>query len=356
MNNQKIKKVLYAVIITVILAGVAFGIGWLVKNWNALISGTQLYTQSQYTEYGESKYQEGLGENETYLQLVDKFNEDEKKIVELEKRIEELLGYEHENSSYKTLILNLREELKNVKNERDELQQRISAYEKYENQLFEIKFYTAEDEIFKVELIKRDEVLDLSKITTPQKDFCEFLGWSFDKESVVSTNIFTITENLNFYAIFEMSDLAIALEENNLAILQKFTISNGQSVSSYGPSSAYKIYDEVKKIINIRKENVKLLTIINGESIIVDLNQIYSSENYFEVEDVSTNEVSAYNGKTWKLVFNYNEKTIRVEYYVVFDNATDNISDLNSHRIGLYAGDLFYEGLEIYLTIDKNFI
>lgn len=64
MNTEKFKKWIFGIVIIAVIGFMIFAITILSMNWDKLVAGGQLYTEKEYQQHGEEKYNEGLQEGD----------------------------------------------------------------------------------------------------------------------------------------------------------------------------------------------------------------------------------------------------------------------------------------------------
>ena len=114
--SERVSKVLNFILIAIVIAGLSFGIWFVVKNWSKLTSGANLYTQSEVDEEKQSSYEDGVETGERYRVLCEEYlaqiqvlesdaNIVELNIAELNRQIAELENILDENElAYNTQL------------------------------------------------------------------------------------------------------------------------------------------------------------------------------------------------------------------------------------------------------------
>lgn len=257
------KKVLLSVFIIILVAGIAFGIYWAVKNYDKVeqgLSGNNLYTVEDLENAKKEGYEEGISslktlesqiedlkskiesnaleyKNEIAIKQsrIDELNNEIDKLEQDKITLESKLNHSNANNEeYLEQINNLNEQINNLNDtistlnsEILRLRELLNEYEiDYENQVFAT--YLVEGKIWKTQLYSIGDVLSFNEV--PTKSYCEFVGWTIDGENVIDLSSTIINSDLVLNAKFVLLESAFSFRGLN---------SNGERTNNDSEIVAY---------------------------------------------------------------------------------------------------------------------
>ena len=224
------KKVLLSVFIVILVAGIAFGIYWAVKNYDKVeqgLSGNNLYTAEDLENAKKEGYEEGISSLKTLesqiedlkSKLENKINEVNNlnsQIADLNNEIERLenekVNSNNEINNLNTQINDLNNEIANLNTQIDSLNTQIEeyvilldAYSEYVNRTYVITFYSKDESVLKSVVVDKNTTFDTSLLpTAPDLEGFVFDGWSSSANSsdIVSFDNLVVNSNMKFYAVY----------------------------------------------------------------------------------------------------------------------------------------------------------
>ena len=228
------------------ICGIIFGVKY-------KISIDTMYTQQQVEQIKEDVKNEWADQEKDYVQqieecltameeLQDEIAENVSKLTDLQNQYDVLLGkynqsesnneaLQDEISDLESQISSLNATISNLNAQILEYESLLEAYEKYEGQLLQIKFYV-DTQLFNIELVDIGDSLDLASVVIPQKIGFDFLGWSEDGETLIENTNVECNEDKTYYAIFnpiytdaEFCNLGLIRMENGVLDLSIYPIS-----------------------------------------------------------------------------------------------------------------------------------
>ncbi len=209
------KKIISSIVIMLFVGVLIWGIVWISTNWEKINSQTNLYTQEEYLEYGEERYNAGVETAGETQVLVNAYGA---KIVVLEEQIKqstielEEMKKQRDDSQAETEterqlriakekeIETLNELVQTLRNEITRLTQLLESYEDIAQGTCELDFYVGE-QLYMVKAVRFN--CTLNETISAEKEGYAFKGWSLDKINVVDINSMTFTQNTEFYAVLE---------------------------------------------------------------------------------------------------------------------------------------------------------
>lgn len=274
--SENAKKGLIISLIILLLVGIAFLIYWGVTNYEKVqegLNGTGLYTSIDLENAKKEGYLEGansLQELEKQLQdLKAQLDTKTKSVTELTNRVTELTNANNEllenKSENEQIIIDKNLEIQSLNAQIAELNSKISrlnellkAYQAYEGQTFEAVFYV-DDEAVSAKVVKIGEVVTQDYIPTKTGNVkYTFKGWSIDRATIVNLGSYQITENTNFYAVFEESYYSI-LEFDENSDIRTYSISTPEELNKFSELSQTLTFNgyTILQTANIEMQNVE---------------------------------------------------------------------------------------------------
>ena len=276
------KKILISICIIVLVAGIAFLIYWGVNNYEKVkkgLDGTGLYTSQDLEKAKLEGYQEGANSlanlEEQYKDIKNQLDLKTKTVSELTEKVNNLTK---ENTEFKAnkeqnekLIADLQTQIAPLKSEVSRLKELLLTYQQEcGGTLCGVVFYV-DDEVFLSTVVNNGEIFSQDLVPTKTGDLkYTFKGWSLDKTTVISLNSYQITENTNFYAVFEQSYYSIQEFDENSAI-RVYEIASAEDLTKFS---------ELSKTISFEGYTIYQTATIDMKN--VDFTPIATSdENYF---------------------------------------------------------------------------
>lgn len=245
------KKVLLSVFIIILVAGIAFGIYWAVKNYDKVeqgLSGNNLYTAEDLENAKKEGYEEGISSLKTLesqiedlkSKLENKINEVNNlnsQIADLNNEIERLenekVNSNNEINNLNTQINDLNNEIANLNTQIDSLNTQIDslnaqieeyvvlldAYSEYVNRTYVITFYNKDESVLKSVVVDKNITFDTSLLpTAPDLEGFVFDGWSSSANSsdIISFDNLVVNSNMKFYAVYkEIFNINLVYNDSN---------------------------------------------------------------------------------------------------------------------------------------------
>lgn len=322
--NKTLKVFLIVICCLAVLAAVIVP---LVLNWNAItgtIKGEAYYTYENVQESYNKGFNEGsanLNEFKTQLDDLKKQLDSKIKTVnELNEQVSQLTQANSELTSNKTenektiselnsTISNLNSEINTLTSEIARLNELLKAYQAYEGQTFEVVFYV-DDTAVSAKVVKIGEVVTQDYIPTKTGTIkYTFKGWSIDRVSVVNLSSYQITEDTNFYAVFEESYYSI-LEFDENSDIKTYSISTPEELNKFSDLSqsfAFEGYT-IMQTATIDMKNENFSPIANSDNIY--FKGTFNGNN-FEIKNL-TSETTARRNALFGRTFNANLLNIRL--------------------------------------------
>lgn len=271
------KKIIIAIVVIIVIAGISFGAVWLGTNWDNITAQTDLYTYQDMVDYSDEKNQVLQDELENYkllyetaiqkmteaendkneltIQLAKMQNElqeslnqnkiDTAKILELETKVSELQNtisqlnetiselqddlvtlqnkyndVVSENEDYVDEINSLNTQIVTLSNEVTELKAQLEAYEDMNlNDYYKIEFInTTNDLVVSSAYVRESTKLSSVPIIENTQDTW-FYGWSTTEDSTSEFDFtnFTVDNNYTFYSILGET-VPVTFQDNRLDV------------------------------------------------------------------------------------------------------------------------------------------
>lgn len=194
--------IITAIVVCVLLAAFGLAIAWICINKDALVSGSKIYTQEQYEEYGEKRYQDGLEQNKTAEELMKKYKSElENEQTAHLKTKAELQKEKEKTNQDQARIAELEAQLAAQEEKLTRLSGLIESYEEIKNGTYELSF-KVDGKLYKtIAVVKNGNVKNLPN--DPQKEGCAFEGWVEEgTETLVDFTTYTATKDTTFTAKF----------------------------------------------------------------------------------------------------------------------------------------------------------
>lgn len=271
------KKIIIAIVVIIVIAGISFGAVWLGTNWDNITAQTDLYTYQDMVDYSDEKNQVLQDELENYkllyetaiqkmteaendkneltIQLAKMQNElqeslnqnkiDTAKILELETKVSELQNtisqlnetiselqddlvtlqnkyndVVSENEDYVDEINSLNTQIVTLSNEVTELKAQLEAYEDMNlNDYYKIEFInTTNDLVVSSAYVRESTKLSSVPIIENTQDTW-FYVWSTTEDSTSEFDFtnFTVDNNYTFYSILGET-VPVTFQDNRLDV------------------------------------------------------------------------------------------------------------------------------------------
>lgn len=195
--------IITAIVVCVLLAAFGLAIAWICINKDVLVSGSKIYTQEQYEEYGEKRYQDGLEQNKTAEELMKKYKSElENEQTAHLKTKAELQKEKEKTNQDQARIAELEARLAAQEETLTRLSGLIESYEEIKNGTYELSF-KVDGKLYKtIAVVKNGNVKNLPN--DPQKEGCAFEGWVEEgNETLVDFTTYTATKDTTFLAKFK---------------------------------------------------------------------------------------------------------------------------------------------------------
>ena len=234
------KKVIIAIIVIIVIAGISFGAIWIGTNWDKIISQTDLYTYQDMIDYSEEKNQELQDELENYKLLYeeaikkmseaeDDKNELTTQIANLQKEIEDKLEIiankdgdiselTEEITGLQTSIENLNNQILEKNNQITYYQELLEAYEGIDKLIVTFVLVDNGKQItYDVQAVDENDYL--AEVITPSGDF---EGWALTIGGEYIENLTTVqvTENMTIYGIFSNTVTYVVQGETSTEVIE----------------------------------------------------------------------------------------------------------------------------------------
>lgn len=263
--NENVKKGLIITIILILMAGIAFLIYWGVNNYEKVqegLKGTGIYTAQDLENAKKEGYQEGANSlkdlEQQFKNIKKQLDTKVNKVNELTQQVTLLTK---ENDELKTNIVEIEElnaQIAELNSEISRLNELLKAYQAYEGQTFEAVFYVDEEAV-SAKVVKIGEVVTQDYIPTKTGNVkYTFKGWSIDRATIVNLGSYQITENTNFYAVFEESYYSI-LEFDENSDIRTYSISTPEELNKFSELSQTLTFNgyTILQTANIEMQNVE---------------------------------------------------------------------------------------------------
>lgn len=277
-----------AIIVFVCIAVLAAIIIPIILKWDAITGTIKNETYYSYEDI-KSSYDKGYTDGSSDLNqfksqldvLKIQLDTKVKKVNELTQQVTLLTK---ENDELKTNIVEIEElnaQIAELNSEISRLNELLKAYQAYEGQTFEAVFYV-DDEAVSAKVVKIGEVVTQDYIPTKTGNVkYTFKGWSIDRATIVNLGSYQITENTNFYAVFEESYYSI-LEFDENSDIRTYSISTPEELNKFSELSQTLTFNgyTILQTANIEMQNVEYTPIS------------ISNNNFFE---------GTYNGNNYEI-------------------------------------------------------
>lgn len=218
--------IITAIVVCVLLAAFGLAIAWICINKDALVSGSKIYTQEQYEEYGEKRYKDGLEQNKTAEELMKKYKSElENEQTAHLKTKAELQKEKEKTNQDQARIAELEAQLAAQEEKLTRLSGLIESYEEIKNGTYELSF-KVDGKLYKtIAVVKNGNVKNLPN--DPQKEGCAFEGWVEEgTETLVDFTTYTATKDTTFTAKFTKT-YEVKFVSNDVEIKTSMVKENG---------------------------------------------------------------------------------------------------------------------------------
>ena len=218
--------IITAIVVCVLLAAFGLAIAWICINKDVLVSGSKIYTQEQYEEYGEKRYQDGLEQNKTAEELMKKYKSElENEQTAHLKTKAELQKEKEKTNQDQARIAELEARLAAQEETLTRLSGLIESYEEIKNGTYELSF-KVDGKLYKtIAVVKNGNVKNLPN--DPQKEGYAFEGWVEEgTETLVDFTTYTATKDTTFTAKFTKT-YEVKFVSNDVEIKTSMVKENG---------------------------------------------------------------------------------------------------------------------------------
>ena len=218
--------IITAIVVCALLAAFGLAIAWICINKDALVSGSKIYTQEQYEQYGESRYKDGLEQNKTAEELMKKYKSElENEQTAHLKTKAELQKEKEKTNQDQARIAELEARLAAQEETLTRLSGLIESYEEIKNGTYELSF-KVDGKLYKtIAVVKNGNVKNLPN--DPQKEGYAFEGWVEEgTETLVDFTTYTATKDTTFTAKFAKT-YEVKFVSNDVEIKTSIVKENG---------------------------------------------------------------------------------------------------------------------------------
>ena len=408
------KKVIIAIVVIIVIAGLSFGAVWLGTNWDNIISQTDLYTYQDMLDYSEEKNQELQDELENYKLLYEEAikkmteAEDDKneltiQIANLQKEIEDKLEIiankdgdiselTEEITELQTSIENLNNQILEKNNQITYYKELLEAYEGIDKLIVTFVLVdNGKQTTYDVQTV--DENGFLAEVVTPSGDF---EGWAFTigGDYIEDLTTVQVTENMTIYGIFSNTVTYVVQGETLTEVIEYngkitktielngydffgWSLTDGGEVipTDYTVTKDVTVYALLEKIIltGVEEFSWNGLNDFTGKNVWTDGENIYYSsedEQFILNEETNTWETKVWYGiddvvfdgeNVWtdgeNIYYTYSyiqtSPTIQqVEINLILNAETSTWStiDMGEISIGLIANNRWSDGENVYIS------
>ncbi len=408
------KKVIIAIVVIIVIAGLSFGAVWLGTNWDKITSQTDLYTYQDMIDYSEEKNQELQDELENYKLLYEEAikkmteAEDDKneltiQIANLQKEIEDKLEIiankdgdiselTDEITELQTSIENLNNQILEKNNQITYYKELLEAYEGIDKLIVTFVLVdNGKQTTYDVQTV--DENGFLAEVVTPSGDF---EGWAFTigGDYIEDLTTVQVTENMTIYGIFSNTVTYVVQGETLTEVIEYngkitktielngydffgWSLTDGGEVipTDYTVTKDVTVYALLEKIIltGVEEFSWNGLNDFTGKNVWTDGENIYYSsedEQFILNEETNTWETKVWYGiddvvfdgeNVWtdgeNIYYTYSyiqtSPTIQqVEINLILNAETSTWStiDMGEISIGLIANNRWSDGENVYIS------
>lgn len=408
------KKVIIAIVVIIVIAGLSFGAVWLGTNWDKITSQTDLYTYQDMIDYSEEKNQELQDELENYKLLYEEAikkmteAEDDKneltiQIANLQKEIEDKLEIiankdgdiselTEEITELQTSIENLNNQILEKNNQITYYKELLEAYEGIDKLIVTFVLVdNGKQTTYDVQTV--DENGFLAEVVTPSGDF---EGWAFTigGDYIEDLTTVQVTENMTIYGIFSNTVTYVVQGETLTEVIEYngkitktielngydffgWSLTDGGEVipTDYTVTKDVTVYALLEKIIltGVEEFSWNGLNDFTGKNVWTDGENIYYSsedEQFILNEETNTWETKVWYGiddvvfdgeNVWtdgeNIYYTYSyiqtSPTIQqVEINLILNAETSTWStiDMGEISIGLIANNRWSDGENVYIS------
>lgn len=237
----------------------------IVLKWDAIegtIKNEAYYTYEDIKESYDKGYNEGSSNLNEFKEQLDVIKTQlDTKVNKVNELTQQVTLLTKENDELKTNIVEIEElnaQIAELNSEISRLNELLKAYQAYEGQTFEAVFYVDEEAV-SAKVVKIGEVVTQDYIPTKTGEVkYTFKGWSIDRSTIVNLSSYQITENTNFYAVFEESYYSI-LEFDQNSDIRTYSISTPEELNKFSELSQTLTFNgyTILQTANIEMKNVE---------------------------------------------------------------------------------------------------